>query len=152
MKGGRPHTVPLPAQSVALIQEAIELSRKIGGDDATLVFPNARHAETAIDPMSLSRALARLSASAGVDGATLHDLRRTGATALTSERLGVSPFIRSKVLGHTTDAGGGAAVSMVHYDTNEYLGERRRALKAWEARLLEIVNTRPSETNLGEAL
>lgn len=141
MKGGRPHTVPLPPQSVLLIKEAVELSRKISGDKAKLVFPNARDAETAIDPMSLSRALARLSASAGVEGTTLHDLRRTGATALTSERLGISPFIRSKVLGHSTDAGGGAAVSMAHYDTNEYLGERRKALELWEGRLLEIVHS-----------
>lgn len=139
MKAGRPHTVPLPPQSVALIKEAMELSKKVGGEDASLVFPNARHEDVAIDPMSLSRALARLCASAGVEGATLHDLRRTGATALTSERLGISPFIRSKVLGHTTDAGGGAAVSMVHYDTNEYLGERRKALELWEQRLIEIV-------------
>lgn len=139
MKGGRAHAVPLPPYSIILIKEAIGLARKVGGKDAKLVFPNARHTDTAIDPMSLSRGLARLSASSGVQGATLHDLRRTGATALTSERLGVSPFIRSKVLGHVTDAGGGASVSMVHYDTNDYLSERRKALTAWEARLLEIV-------------
>jgi integrase len=140
MKGGRPHSVPLPPRSMALIEEAIGLAKKVGGADVKSVFPNARDADSSVDPMSLSRALARLSATAGIEGATLHDLRRTGATALTSERLGVSPFIRSKVLGHVTDAGGGAAVSMVHYDTNEYLSERRKALEAWERRLMEIVD------------
>jgi integrase len=89
--------------------------------------------------MSLSRAMNRLATAAGVSGAGLHDLRRTGSTAMTSERLSVSPFIRSKVLGHSTDAGGGASVSMLHYDTNEYLAERRKALELWEKRLLEIV-------------
>lgn len=140
MKGGRPHTVPLSPYALSLIDEAIKLSKKLRGDDSIFVFPNARHENAAVDPMSLSRALARLANTAGVTAASLHDLRRTGATALTSERLGVSPFIRSKVLGHSTDAGGGAAVSMIHYDTNEYLAERRRALAAWEDRLLEIAS------------
>lgn len=139
MKGGRPHSVPLPPHASALIQEAIDLAKKVGGADVKVVFPNARDTDSAIDPMSLSRALARLAATAGVEGATLHDLRRTGSTALTSERIGVSPFIRSKVLGHSTDAGGGSAVSAAHYDVNTYMAERRRALTSWEKRLLEIV-------------
>ncbi len=50
----------------------------------------------------------------------------------------MSPFIRSKVLGHRSDTGGGAAVSMMHYDTNEYLAEKRRALEGWEALVLNI--------------
>lgn len=145
MKGGRPHTVPLPPRSLALIKEAIDLARKVGGTNVKSVFPNARDTDSSIDPMSLSRALARLSATAGVEGATLHDVRRTGATALTSERIGVTPFIRSKVLGHSTDTGGGAAVSAIFYDVNSYLPERRRALEAWEDRLIEIVQAGNAE-------
>lgn len=138
MKGGRAHAVPLPPAAIDLIHEAIRLSGIVRGQPVHFVFPHARQ-DSAADPMSLSRAMNRLATAAGVSDAGLHDLRRTGSTAMTSERLGVSPFIRSKVLGHVTDTGGGAAVSMIHYDTNEYLQERRKALELWETRLLEIV-------------
>jgi hypothetical protein len=37
------------------------------------------------------------------------------------------------------DTGGGAVVSTIHYDANEHLGEKRRALEAWQALLAEIV-------------
>ncbi|RYG08532.1 MAG: hypothetical protein EON92_16405 [Burkholderiales bacterium] len=78
----------------------------------------------------------------GAADATCHDLRRTGSTIMTSERLGISPFTRSQVLGHGTDTGGGAAVSSAHYDVNLYLAEKRKALEAWEILLLEIVGER----------
>lgn len=141
MKGGRAHSVPLPPAAVKLIKEAIELAARVR-EPVKFVFPHALE-DRAADPMSLSRAMNRLATAAGVSGAGLHDLRRTGSTAMTSERLGVSPFIRSKVLGHSTDTGGGAAVSTLHYDTNEYLAERRKALELWQHRLLEIVGERP---------
>jgi len=141
MKGGRAHSVPLPPAARVLIHEAIGLSGKVRGLPVQFVFPHARE-NSAADPMSLSRAMNRLATAAGVSGAGLHDLRRTGSTAMTSERLGVSPFIRSKVLGHVTDTGGGAAVSMTHYDVNTFLGERRKALELWETRLLEIVTAK----------
>jgi len=84
----------------------------------------------------------------GVTGVVLYDLRRTGSTAMTSERIGVSPFIRSLVLSHTTETGGGAAVSARHYDGNEYIAEKRRALEAWEDLLLEIVGERVRRSNV----
>lgn len=71
--------------------------------------------------------------------ATPHDLRRTGATNLTSERAGVPPFLVSQVLGHAGDTGGAAAVTGRHYDLNDYLVEKRRALDAWEELLTAIV-------------
>jgi integrase len=86
--------------------------------------------------------MAELTAALDIPDATPHDLRRTGSSTLTSERIGASPFIRSKVLGHTSDAGGGSAVSSAHYDVNTYAGEKRRALEAWEALLLEVVGER----------
>ena len=76
-----------------------------------------------------------------------HDLRRTGATNLTSERLGFPRFIVSKILNHTGDAGNAAAVTSV-YDRNEYLPEKRRALDAWAKRLLEIVEDREPADNV----
>lgn len=139
MKGNRDHQVPLPPRSVALIREAIALTRLPADRTVGPVFPNPRLHTEAISPEALTRAMDRLRDCLGVEDATVHDLRRTGATALTSERLRVSPFIRSKVLGHETDTGGGASVSSIHYDANEYMTEKRAALSAWESLLLQIV-------------
>jgi hypothetical protein len=83
--------------------------------------------------------MAPIISALGLPPASPHDLRRTGSSALTSERLGVSPFIRSRILSHTTETGGGASVSSRHYDVNTYAQEKRRALRAWEDLVLEIV-------------
>lgn len=149
MKGGKAHQVPLPPRAVELIREALTLAQKRTNERLLVVFPGARDIEKAVRADSLTHAMDRVRECIGVEGLTIHDLRRTGSTVLTSERLGVSPFIRSRVLGHTTDTGGGAAVSSAHYDLNEYLPEKRRALEAWEGLLLEIVGegARPSNVS-----
>lgn len=148
MKGGLPHLVPLPPESVALIREAMKLAA-FGRDEAPAhIFPSSHKPAHSIRPDSITHAMAALTGGVGVVNATPHDLRRTGATLMTSERLGVSPFIRSQVLSHRSDAGGGASVSMAHYDTNDYLPEKRRALEAWEGLLLEIVGERKRPNNV----
>lgn len=139
MKGNRPHQVPLPPHSVALIREAIALTKLPADRTIGPVFPNPRRYTHAMSGEAMTRAMDRLRDCIGVEDATVHDLRRTGSTALTSERLRVSPFIRSKVLGHETDAGGGASVSSVHYDANEYMSEKRAALRGWESLVMHIV-------------
>lgn len=136
-KGSRPHMVPLPAAAVPLIRRAMLLSDFDREEPSAFVFSTCRKADTPIMPASVTHAMARLKEGLRIDGPTVHDLRRTVSTHLTSERCGVSPFIRSKVLGHI-DAGGGAMVSAMHYDANTYLAEKRRALEAWE-RLLGVI-------------
>lgn len=74
-----------------------------------------------------------------IEDATLHDLRRTGATNMTGERIGCPRFIVSRVLNQISDRGGAAAVTSV-YDRNEYLPEKRKALNAWASLLVEIVH------------
>ena len=149
MKAGKAHQVPLPPRAVALIQEATKLA-KVDDEEPVVVFPNPRDRSASVRPDSLTHAIDRVRTAIGVTGATIHDLRRTGSSALTSERISVSPFIRSKVLGHGTDAGGGASVSLTHYDVNEYLPEKRRALEAWEVLLLEIVGEKVRPSNVSE--
>lgn len=148
MKGGRPHQVPLPDRAVELIEEALRLAQVGTNEAVPVVFPSPRDKSVSITPGSLSKALAKIRLAASVGSATVHDLRRTGSSILTSERLGVSPFIRSKVLGHSGDTGGGAAVSVLHYDVNEYVPEKRRAVEAWTALLLEIVGERKRPDNV----
>lgn len=147
MKGNRPHMVPLSDAAVDLINRAAELANEHREEPSQFVFPTSWTDDRAMKPDSMTRALRRMTDALGIAGLTLHDLRRTVSTNLTSERIGVSPFIRSKVLGHQ-DAGGGAMVSSVHYDANTYLAEKRRALTAWTDLLLEIVGERPRPSNV----
>lgn len=144
-KASRPHSVPLCSEAVSLIERALEIADRDREEPSQFVFPTSWSSDRAVKPDSMTQALRRLTTALRIEGATVHDLRRTVSTNLTSERCGVSPFIRSKVLGHL-DAGGGAMVSSVHYDANSYLVEKRRALQVWSDVLLEIVGEceRPS--------
>jgi integrase len=150
MKGGQPHLVPLPPHAIDLIKEALVLAKGGKKEQPPFVFPSPRAGEKAVRADSVTHAMVGLCAALGIAPASPHDLRRTGSTALTSERIGVSPFIRSLVLAHRSDTGGGAAVSMTHYDVNTYIAEKRRALAAWEDLLLEIVGERPRASNVSD--
>lgn len=161
MKGRRQHLVPLPSRAVELIREAWTAGaarRKAKAEELVKaeqpipndwpVFGSPRDPRKPIKPDSLTHALKAVFAGVGIEGASTHDLRRTGSTALTSERIGVSPFIRSLVLSHASSADGGAAVSREHYDANTYAAEKRKALEAWEGLLLEIVGDRVRPDNV----
>src|SRR5579871_698508 len=106
MKNRRPHVVPLPARALELIAEARELAlaareRKAmdthGAANDWPLFPSSWDATKPMHPDSMTHALARVLAALGIGGASTHDLRRTGSTALTSERIGASGFTRSLV-------------------------------------------------------
>lgn len=147
MKGSRPHMVPLPDAAVALIERAMDVANISRDTPSAYVFPTSWTDERAVQPDSMTRALAKVNAALGIKGATLHDLRRTVSTNLTSERCAVSPFIRSKILGHI-DAGGGALISSTVYDSNTYLAEKRRALDLWADLLLRIVGEKVAPSNV----
>ncbi len=139
MKGGKAHMVPLPPAAVPLIKRAIMLADMDREQPSAFVFPNNRVVDTAMAPNAVTHAMARLKSGMKLEGPTVHDLRRTVSTNLTSERCGITPFIRSKVLGHI-DGGGGALVSSIHYDSNTYIAEKRRALETWSDVLSAIVS------------
>ncbi|MGE3306461.1 MAG: tyrosine-type recombinase/integrase [Rhizobiaceae bacterium] len=132
-KNHRTHVVPLSEAALERIKQASELS-----GDSRFVFPSPRDPESSIHPAALSHAFRRICKSAKLKGIRPHDLRRTGATELTSEGLGYSRFVVSQVLNHASDTGGAAAVTGV-YDRNSYLSDKRRALEAWAQQLLSIV-------------
>lgn len=143
MKGNRAHLVPLTDEAVKLIKEALKLA-DFGREKPSLcVFPGRRDPSKAMRPDSLSHALQDVGKAAGVEDVTVHDLRRTGASIMASERLGVLPFVVSKVLGHSGDTGGGAAVTLRHYNLHSYAPEKRTALSAWEDELLAVVGEGP---------
>lgn len=141
MKTKRIHLVPLSDEAMKLIKYAIALH------GYGYLFPSPRNKGKHIDRRSFSRAMSRVCVAMKIENATPHDLRRTGATNLTSERVGIPRFVVSQVLGHSGDLGGGAAITGT-YDRNDYLKEKRRALDAWSMRLIEIVTGEQAPENV----
>lgn len=138
MKSKRTHIVPLPPWAVSLIEQAIQLNDGLKTDQ---VFPSRVDASRSMNGPSMNVALTAVLRACGIEDGTIHDIRRIGSTLMTSERLNIPPFIRSKVLGHY-DAGGGAQVSMQRYDANTYVREKRAALAQWQQLLARIVGER----------
>lgn len=159
-KAGKPLLVPLSDRAVELIEEAMRLAREARAASPDYVFPSPREIGEAgtsddardlpkpITPDSVTRAMARLCKALGLPLMSPHDLRRTGAGVMASERLGIPPHIVSQVLGHSGDLGGAAAVTWRHYAQHNFMPEKRRALEAWEDLLLEVVGERERPSNV----
>lgn len=128
-KNRRAHFVPLAPAVVALLRPAVAAARDSG---SALVFPSLRDPNKSMTPPSLTYAADQVFAALGIEGASLHDYRRTGATFMSGERLGVAPYVVSRVLNHT-DSGGGSLTTSRHYNLHGYVVEKRRALEAWAA-------------------
>ena len=142
-KNGRPHLVPLAEPTVALINEAMQLAAERAKtqnlDRARFVFPSPWDVQKSITPGALSHALRDVRLALNLPRFTPHDLRRTAATLMASERLGISPFLIGRILNHSTETGGAAAVTLNHYALHDYAAEKRRALASWAELLAEIV-------------
>jgi integrase len=134
-KNKRTHVVPLSDLALQIIEKALAIRKQ----ESVYVFPTAKAGvDGAIDPHSATRAFARFRKAVGLENMHIHDLRRTGATMMTGEKIGISRFIVSKILNHAGDTGG-AAITTGVYDRNEYLKEKRGALTEWTFYLLKIV-------------
>lgn len=153
-KNGRGHIVPLPPASVALIREALDLASlekrvPTGAPDGSqpiaspFVFPGRGDPlNRSIEPSALSHAMRDIRAAVGVEGVTVHDARRLGATLICSDRIGLTPYTAGLVLNHVSERGGAAAVTLSTYVHADMMPEKRRALVALERLLLEIVGER----------
>lgn len=153
-KNRRTHVVPLSDLSLQILDQAFLLSNAMAtnADSHSTGHWNgyAFASEGGDGPMTrhaLSRAMKRLTTELGIEDATAHDFRRTGATNITGERVGMSRFIVSRVLNQISDTGGAAVVTGV-YDRNEYLAEKRKALDAWSGLLREIAEGQPTRSNI----
>ncbi len=98
-----------------------------------------------LDPHVLTRSFARLTRTLEIDDFNVHDLRRTGATMLTSERLGVMGEIVSRILNHTPP---GPAITLV-YNRNNYLPQKRAALNVWAREVKRLAGVEPSSLEYG---
>ena len=127
MKGRRIHVVPLSDLAADRFRQAFIAS------GSRFAFLNLSKTAPLEQPR-LTRAMGRACTTLAIQSAGPHDLRRTGRTLLTSERLGVSYETAERVIGHLV----GSAVSRV-YDRNEYLREKRAALDSWAVELTRIV-------------
>ncbi len=143
-KNGLTHLVPLAPQAVDLIREAIRLADEGREHDHPLVFPSPIDREGPkeprhISPAALSHALRDIRIALGLKRLSPHDLRRTAATNLASERLGVTPFLIGRLLNHTSETGGAAMVTVSTYARHDFASEKRAALRAWATLLQSIV-------------
>ncbi len=125
-----PHAVPLSDAAVDLLRFAF------AGRSDGFAFPG-RDGEP-IEPHAVTRYFARLTESLKIPDLTLHDMRRTGATMMTSERLNVMGEIVSRILNHTPP---GPAITQV-YNRNTYLPQKRAALDAWAVEVARLAKAR----------
>ena len=147
-KNGRPLSVPLSPAAVLLIRAAIKIDADKLDDGAApspFVFPSPRDRNKPVTPESVSHALRDLCLALGADRFTPHDLRRTAATIMASERLRITPFLIGRILNHTTETGGAAAVTLQHYAIHEFAEEKREAMDRWAHLLGEIVMALPAD-------
>lgn len=145
-KNGRSTLVPLPPGAVVLIKEAIALADADDGETSPFVFPGRWKRDHSLGPASLTRALRDVRGALGLPSLTPHDLRRTAATLMVSERLRVPTSIVSRILNHTSERGGAAAVTVSTYALYDFMPEKRAALEGWDELVFDIVSSggRPS--------
>jgi integrase len=134
-KNGREHSIPLSDTAVQILTG---MPRIKGG----LLFTTSGDT-----PFSgLSKAKRRLDEASGVQGWTLHDLRRTAATGM-ADKCGVAPHVIEAALNHISgDAKRGVAGI---YNRAKYADEIRKALQAWADYLDGLVNGRKGRVVAG---
>lgn len=134
-KNGVPHIVPLSDAAKAVMDAIPEV------EGSGKLFPTRTKAGQAErGPSGFSKAQARFRDSMNEklereDGEhwTLHDIRRTVATAL--QRLGIRFEVTEAVLNHVSGARGGIAGV---YQRHDWKAEKRAALDAWATELDRI--------------
>jgi integrase len=144
-KNRRAHHVPLSNLSRRLIRQALALATVVDfSDDPNAPLPKAVLAYRgpifptatgeAVIRHVLSRAMNRVCEKLSIEDATAHDLRRTGASMMASERCGVRGEVIARILNHTPL---GSPVTQV-YNRYDYAAEKRAALELWGETITHI--------------
>lgn len=121
-KNGKAHLVPLSPLALDLLEEL--------KNDSEWVFPSEIN-EGPFTCQALDRAVRNSREVFKIPQFTPHDFRRTTATKMTE--LGISRFDVSRVLNHTDQS------VTARYDRNEYLSEKKRAIKVWSQYMQNLV-------------
>lgn len=133
MKRGQPHVVALPAAA----RDALETVTRVKGQD--LVFST-----TGTTPVSgFTKSKAALDKASGVLDWRLHDIRRTGVSALAG--LGLDAIVADMLLAHQP-----AKLSSVArvYQRHDFSAERKGALEAWAAHVVRCAQTGADSGNV----
>lgn len=129
-KNGLSHRVPLSSMALEILHGLREITGQ-----KEWVFPSAskrKHKHGHIT--NVQKAAVRVKAYSGVENFTLHDLRRTAASYMTS--MGISRLVVSKILNHVEQG-----ITRV-YDRHSYDQEKRLALDKWSSKLNHILTGR----------
>lgn len=144
MKMGAGHVVPLSPLAVEIFSSLPEFEGKYlftttFGEKPVDGFSKAKKRLDALMLLELGKVAAEAGGDADkvrLQPFVLHDLRRTGRTALSS--LPISDIVRELVIAHAKPG--------LHkvYDQYAYLEEKRQALELWSNKLQSIIEPRPS--------
>ncbi len=126
----------VPLSPVAM--EILEIIHAEAGESEWL-FPSRRTGRPITD-QAMNHALLKSVRVIGMNNVTPHDLRRTAASHMTE--LGIQRLVVSKILNHADPSVTGI------YDRYQYGPEKRRALEAWSARIVEIVSSESAPSNV----
>ena len=115
-----PHIIPISTAARSILPERAD------GD----VFSTKRGTSLT----NWDKAKRQLDRDSGVTGWVVHDIRRTVATGL--QKLGVQLPVTGAILGHTSGSRAGIVGVYQRYD---YAKEKRSALEAWGAHVVDLV-------------
>jgi integrase len=127
-KGGKPHTIPLSSAARAVLKDVPR------GSSGEYLFSN----DDGKRPVTAwGHAKGKIDAVAEIEPWRIHDLRRTVATGL--QKLGVNLQTIEAVLGHV---GGSRSGIVGVYQRHSFDTEKRTALEAWGAHVMDLVEGR----------
>ena len=121
-KNGRPHSLPLPHQAVALFDE-------LAPNGHGLYFPRRGHPDQAAGHDAMRHLVDDFLEVHPIPKFNARDLRRTWKTL--AGDAGIPKDMRDRLQNHAQ----GSDVSSRHYDRYDYLPERRAAMAKWAAYL-----------------
>ena len=128
-KADRAHAVPLAPVVVEILGDMPQVG--------SYVFMTGRRGDKSISGYSVMKR--RIDEITGLDGWTIHDLRRTAASGMA--RLNVPPHVLSRILNHSPDKAEGVTAI---YNRHGYDAEKRHALEAWASHVQRLVEPAPA--------
>ena len=134
-KNDKPHFVPLNQLAIDVVVRAV--GRVERGE---YLFPGTPDGSP-ISPRSISKAMERTRALLGIGEITVHDLRRTMGSYLTS--FGVPLEVRKKVFNHSSKRTGDVTSDV--YSWYAYDPEKRAALDLWGDAVASLLEGAPRD-------
>lgn len=141
----RRHVLPLTASAAELLTAIDKVRRAewLFGDKNATTTPDtiARKGAELLGQVQTNIANRAKGKAPARPAIQARDIRRTAETMLAA--MGISKDVRAQLLSH-----GLGGVQDRSYDRHSYMDEKRNALQAWEARLLELVDRKPATSNV----